>query len=76
MKECGELLAKIGIGGYYRRTTDAQRVEARGPYPTRDSANPYGQARLPFPMSITAEFHIRRPDNVVAPDPVELQSPQ
>ena len=73
MKEVGEILARIGLGGFYRRTVNAEGEEIRGPYPTRRSANPYGNARLPFPLSVSAEFHFRKPGKTVAPDPAELE---
>jgi len=69
-------LARIGIGGFYRRTTGVGlglREELKGPYSTEGRANPYGDARLPFPLSVRAEFHVRKPKDAVGPDPIELE---
>ena len=69
-------LARIGIGGFYRRTTGVGlglREELKGPYSTEGRANPYGIAGLPFPLAVRASFHIRKPKGAVTPNPAELE---
>lgn len=76
MEKVKDFLAKIGIGGFYRRTSGVGPdlgEELRGPYLSEGGANPYGDARLPFPLSVRAEFHFRKPKNAIAPDPIELE---
>ena len=72
IKEAKEALAQLGLGGFYRKINDAEDVKIKGPYLTANRANPYGNARLPFPLSVTSEFHLRKPKEATPPDPAEL----
>lgn len=66
-----DLLARCGIGAFYRRVATDQKVEVVGGFKKRRQAKgPTVGARLPG-MSIDHFYSLGRPKGVVSPDPVE-----